>query len=605
MGTLSRRWVFGPALAAGLFLGVPADAARLHGAADAGPAAADETVGFEVFLPSRDPDGFARLLAAQQDPASAEFHHWLTPETFRARFGPDAAASAGVRSALETAGFAVEDTLHGLKASGPAGAVTRLLGAHLRHVTTPKGRDRLVAGEALALPPALAAAGARIVAFDSFVRMRSLARRAARADNRAGPEGPYWAADFRQAYKAPSYKIANGAGRTIGILMDADVLDSDMTTYFTKTGVTPPTVTRVEIDGGAGFDISGDSIESTLDIQQSFGMAPGVSIILYVLKDLSDQSIMDGLNQAISDNQADIISMSFGSCEATYTAADNDGTDYTPLLGEYETIFESGNLLGITFVAASGDLGALGCPESAYFSGLPGTYSYVQSASSPATAPAVTAVGGTNLVTDYTAGSKDSTYVRENAKADPLKNQTDPYGLGGGGVVTGGYWGSGGGPSIYYAAPAWQALVSTGTAMRATPDLSLHMGGCPEDAIATCLTKVRSGDVEWLNGAKTYVIGTSASAPAFAGVLAIEEELAGGRLGNVNQTIYQLANAQQAGGMTVFHQAIVGFNGVFTSANDGSTPYNMVIGNGTMSIRNFVGAHGLKPAGIPGTGSNP
>jgi subtilase family serine protease len=76
--------------------------------------------------------------------------------------------------------------------------------------------------------------------------------------------------------------------------------------------------------------------------------------------------------------------------------------------------------------------------------------------SNPATDPAVTAVGGTNLETTFNKASLNSAYVRENADADTLVpfDPFDPFGTGG--TATGGFWGSGSGPSAVFGEPAYQ-----------------------------------------------------------------------------------------------------------------------------------------------------
>jgi subtilase family serine protease len=582
---------------------VPAGrAAEFPGSVDSGRAAATEAVSFEVFVPSRDPDGLERLAAAQQDPASPDYRRWIGPEERQRRFGPDPGAIATIEADLRASGFTAEALPNGVRASGTAAAAEAYLGLQLHHVRTPNGRDRIAAPSRPVLPDAVAALGGRIVSFQPMARMQALSR-AARPRNRFSAYGPYWTADLREAYRSVSAQVNNGGKRTVGILMDADVQDSDMTTYFARQKLAPPKLTRIPVDGGSGFDPSGDSVESSLDVQQVHGMAPAASIRLYVLPNLNDQSIMDGLNQILSDNLSDIVSMSFGGCELSYSAAYNEGADDSAVLDEYHQIFTQGNVQGITFVASSGDYGALECPQADYFQGVSGTYSFIAGASSPATDPAVTAVGGTNLATTHFAGSVDSAYVSENAHDDQMK-PIDPYATGG--SVSGGVWGSGGGPSYHFAAPSWQAAVSTGTSFRATPDLAMHMGGCPADASTSCRSLPRSSVWAWIGGVKQPLIGTSAAAPDFAGVLALMEHHRGNvRLGNVNPTIYSLAQAQQAGGLGVFRHAIGGENGLYTTSANGGQPYNMVIGNGSVKIFKFIGAQDQPVAGTPFTLSNP
>ncbi len=137
--------------------------------------------------------------------------------------------------------------------------------------------------------------------------------------------------------------------------------------------------------------------------------------------------------------------------------------------------------------------------------------------------------------------------------------------------------------------------------------LAAIMGGCPSGIAATPCGPYRTSDYLLFNGAISGVIGTSASAPAFAGVLAlIEQYLGNRRLGNLNTAIYQIAAAQTPSSKTQpFHRTIGGFNGSFSANADGSLPYNMVIGNGSLDILQAMGAFNIPAAGNPGTPSNP
>ena len=66
--------------------------------------------------------------------------------------------------------------------------------------------------------------------------------------------------------------------------------------------------------------------------------------------------------------------MSFGQCEAYYTAAYNNGQDQTATLNLFSELFKQGNAQGITFVAASGDAGGLACLSTSYFAGDAGHF---------------------------------------------------------------------------------------------------------------------------------------------------------------------------------------------------------------------------------------
>jgi subtilase family serine protease len=569
------------------------------------PAEASEPVRFDVFFPSRDPVGLQQLLRDQQTPGTADYQRWLTPEEFAARFGADPARLARAETALARSGFSVAGHFaQGLHVVGTAGTMQARLGTALDHVTAPNGKDTLVARGPVTLPLEVQATGAQVAAFLP-VRRQVFSQRVGHAvpENRNSSTGGYWFSDLKQAYDAPSIESLSGVGRTIAILMASDVLDSDMEQYFGHENLAEPTLIHIPVNGGAEFSTSsGTSFEATLDVQQSGGMAPGATIRLYNIPTLGDNDIISGLEQILADNASDVVSMSFGECELFFTPAYNGGTNFELLILFYEELFQQGNAQGITFVASSGDNGALQCPSLT-------EPKFIEGASHPATSPEVTAVGGTNLVTTFSSGSENSAYVAENASGDPLV-PNDPFG---GTPLTGGIWGSGGGPSIFFGRPSFQTGINTGTNFRATPDLSLHMGGCPGDAVQPCGSN-RSFDIEIFGGQAVGVIGTSASAPDFAGVVALLDQLTGTRHGNVNPLIYSVALAQGKKPAAAFRRTIPGFNGVFSSGQPVPVPgvvvptiatYNMVIGNGTLDIRQFLGVPNLPAAGVPGTLSNP
>jgi subtilase family serine protease len=269
-------------------------------------------------------------------------------------------------------------------------------------------------------------------------------------------------------------------------------------------------------------------------------------------------------------------------------------------------------------VASAGDGGAKACPTPDYVNPphLPGTF--VTSISSPADDPNVTAVGGTNLVTSTpppNAQTLASRYVSENAYGDP-QLPSDVDGLGAN--VSGGIWGSGSGPSAYYPKPAYQRFVETHQKNRTIPDVSMHMGGCPGG------TSILGGPDDACGFAppvfdqapRSYfwayygpiglmgLIGTSASSPEFAGLLALEVQRFHSRLGNANTLIYALAAADPYLPGHVYHRGIPGYNGVVRTFA-GATGYDPIVGVGTPIAVNFLGLFGAKTAGNPQTASNP
>lgn len=576
-------------------------------------AASSQMVEFNVYLPLRHTDQLDQLLASQQDPKSPNYHKWLTPAAFRARFGANPDDVERVTRTLESYGLNVTSTnSEGVRVRGPVASIENTFGMHLWNGSTASGRTGLMARGAMSMPSVLAESGAMIAQFSPMVwhhvhvhKVAAVAQ--AEPQNRYGGFGPYWFDDLKQAYDFPSTRVLCGRGATIGILMSSDYSPLDMQLYFGHEKINSPKIVRRAIHGGAPFDPTSDtSFEVELDIQQAGGMAPGATIVLYNIPDLSDDSIIDGYFAIVEENRVDIVNSSFGGPELGYSAEYNDGVDYSWVLKIYNQIFKQGNAQGITFVASSGDEGGLGIPSLDYFTTPPQKTPvvvghFVPSVETPASSPYVTAVGGTNLETTFDPSDErlTSTYVGENADGDALA-PFDPYGTGN--LAEGGYWGSGGGKSIFYRKPVYQRLVNTNSQWRTVPDVSMQMGGCPVGTLGPC-SPDRSFVLAVVGGNLVGLVGTSASAPELAGLLALEVEHLGGRLGNVNYDIYAQAAQQYAGATKhrVFHDRIPGFNGIYHS-NSG---YDYVTGNGTVFGKYFIHAPNVPSAGDPQSGTNP
>ncbi len=559
------------------------------------PSAAPQGVRLYVHLPLRNSAELDQLIAQQSDKKSPLYHHWLTPAQFRAQYAPASTDLQTAANALNAQGFHTMITTQGVVADAPQATVEKTFGVHLSRRTASLTRGKnatpmLLADKAPMLPQPLKSVNAQVAAFAPLPALRPQSVRVSEDPipaNRYGTDGPYWFDDLKQAYQYPSYTTATGTGRTIAILAASDFLDSDVALYFGHEHMTPPSITRRLVDGGSPpFNInSGVSDEVSLDVQQAGGSAPGAKIVVYEAPDASIvPSFLDMYTAIVDDNEADVSSASFGLCELYFNAAYNGGQDFTYLFQTFHDVFRQGNAQGITFVNSSGDNGALGCTDT---SGTTATYGVIW----PANDPDNTAVGGTNLQTTYVSGSKNSAYVSENAYSDTFSSSS--------GQPAGAIWGSGGGISTYWKKPAYQTMVNTHSDMRTVPDVAMHMGGCPYGAVTPCGAH-RSADVTALNGHLYLLIGTSASAPEFAGLQAIQDQELGGRAGNANYLIYGLASIGTIGNGPIFRDDVPGDNGY--KARKG---YNYVLGNGTP----YAAQYALDPfgpfAGAPQTASNP
>jgi subtilase family serine protease len=587
-------------------------------------ASASDIVEFNVRLPLRHQAELDTLLAQLHDQNSPKYQQWLQPAEFLSRFGPSPAELEKVQASLTAHGFTVSAVnAHGMHVMGPASAIARTFGTAV-HKRTGQGRTRYFARGALHVPSELSGMNVRIFGLDAIpehqLHSHTLGPVAeGTVNNRSTPEGFYWFDDLKQAYDYPAYsKRTDGTGVNVAILMEDLLFPEDVATVFTHekftaiTGKPAPSVTTVLVDGGG--IVNGDgSFEASLDVQQVLGGAPGANVTLVSVPSLADDVLMDGYTYIVDSNTYDIVNSSFGGCELLYTAAYNDGEDFTYILQQYHEIFAQGNAQGITFVASSGDQGAPMCPSVDYFS-PPSNPTFQAGVSTPAADPAVTAVGGGNLITAHTMGSLDSTYVRESAFADP-DVPYDIYGVGEN--VTGGVWAAGGGVSSVFAKPLYQYLAATGSrSMRTVPDVGMEVGGCPNGLAASCgaddsAVVISYGANE--GGGFFGVIGTSVSSPEFVGALVLFEQKFGRfhRQGNVNYFLYAAGALQSLFGgpkapssLQFYHRDIPGFDGIYNGDEPGKN-YSYIYGNGSPDVRKLFGLTQYAPAGLPQTPSNP
>ncbi len=620
-------------VAVAALLGSPALATPLEAGAKVETPAATAPVDFEIFLPLRNQAGMAALIKAQQTRGSPQYHKWLTPTEFAGRFGPTAAAMNSAKSAAVAAGLTVSAThSRSFHVSGDAGHANGFLHTSLKLVTAPDGRTRMIAATRPTLSTGLQAAGVQVIAFNPVHARQPFAAKgpAVSPDNRYGPVGGYWFDDGKEAYSYPAYSaivggqraVSDGAGVSVAILMEDKLYNGDLLAAFEhesfgKIAHAPiPTVETVDVAGGGVVGGPG-TFEASLDVQQVTGGAPGSKVTLVSIPNLQDGNIVDGYLTIVEANTYDIVNSSFGECELEYTAPYNGGVDYTGVLMAEHELFQQGNIQGITFVASSGDNGAVMCPTPNYAPGV--NAKFVVGVSTPANDPNVTAVGGGNLITTSNPPSLDSKYVSERAYGDP-EVPYDIFGIGAN--VAGGYWAAGGGVSAIFPKPDYQALVSTGSATaRTVPDVGMQVGGLGFSTQGTyCQSPARKCAVNDSSVVTAYgvrygggfysSIGTSVSSPEFVGALALYEQRAG-RQGNVNAYLYAEGAAQTyAGGVNAppskqyFHRGQIGFDGAYPAGYP-SANYDYIYGNGSPNVVNLFGLNAYGLAGTPQTRSNP
>jgi subtilase family serine protease len=643
------------AYAAVSFAQATSSASRLQSLGAADPSS---TTHFSVYFPLTNQVALDQLVNDQTNSASPNYHKWLTPAEFNARFGPNPADMARVSARLEAAGFTIT-AIHtqSIEVTGPVALVENLFSTRLNQMRTVRGQTRFsAANHKLSMPNELASAGVVIPAFfpelSAHVHSVKLAAGSAAAGrltttSNASPNQRiatgalfYLPDDLNEAYSLPSFqteagsllspkkKQIAGVGAHIGIVISSVIDPADINSSFNQSLQLPPfldiqdysavsnlpvpSVTIRPVDGGSGpFNPnSDDATEASLDTQMSLGTAPGAQETLYNVPDLTWASIMDAYSAVDEDDKVDVVSSSFGECELDFTAAANGGVDMTSIPKTVHQLILRGNAQGITYLASSGDSGAVPCLSIAFDNNPTNGTSFVKGVETPASDPNVTGVGGTNLVSAATPTANDVMRSQENAQFDPLLPAEFEIGPGDIVSVNNNTWGSGGGYSIVFGKPLYQLFANTTQPGRAVPDISLMMGGCPRgaDTEAGACSEPTSADIIFIGGGIGLVIGTSSSSPEMAGVLALDVEL-NGRLGNVNPLIYNMSFLQTVtgplapAGALVFHRDIKGDNNGF-KVKPGDA-YSTVLGNGTINVKNFLGLQNAAPAGVPGTATNP
>jgi kumamolisin len=493
----SKSWL---AAAVGLALfGAAAAAPYPRGpvaAVDLGPAgsyADNAKVTVTVALKLRNPDQLEQRIQAIYTQGSSQYRQFMTPEQFRSEFGPAAATIASAIKQFEAAGLQVTQTSTAhLQVSGSAAQIEKAFSVELHSYAvaatskSPEYRFRAPLGAPHA-PAAIADSVRAVLGLDTRPRFSPRLRTPLRVPLRSptnsngtgttDPPGSWTVLDYAQYYDLdPLYRQGlTGKGRTIGIVTLASFTQSDAYNYWSAVGVNvlPKRISEVQVDGGAGppSDEAG-SDETTLDVEQSGGLAPGAKIIVYIAPN-TNQGFADAFAAAIDANRADTVSTSWGEWEG-FDGSDpviGNGNITDPVTGQPTDIIQATDDLlaqaacqGQTWFAASGDSGAYdttGALPIEPSPGQPDSFNPVLSVDDPAMQRYITAGGGTTVAgtQDYTGPSGETisiTVKQEQAWGwDYLQPLCDAFGLNA--IDCGTYpVGGGGGVSIYITRPFYQ-----------------------------------------------------------------------------------------------------------------------------------------------------
>jgi uncharacterized membrane protein len=568
-----------------------------------------------------------QLLDQQQDKSSPNYHAWLTPQQFATQFGPADADIQAITGWLQSHGFQNVKVGAGrttIEFSGNAGQVRSAFHTDI-HQFFVNGVQHVANVSDPQIPAALTPVIAGVSGLHNF-RPKSLMHRATNFQSAeakvirtkpsvtftgCGPSGNQECygvapADFATIYNVPG--TLTGAGVNIAIVQDSNINLTDIQQFRSLFGLSNNFTSSNIIFNGPDPGIQGpdsatfDEGEAVLDVEWSGAVAQGANIQLVLSEDsqtLGAAGIDLSAVYIIDNNIAPIMSESFGACEAALGA---NGVQF------YNDLWEQASTEGITVLISAGDSGSDTCDDG---SGLDFSTSGL-GISGIASTPFNVAMGGTDFQngaspsvfwsTTGTATESAISYIPEEtwnsscaatAASGSLATCTaaiinadsvNELGI----DLTAGS----GGQSAFNAKPAWQTLiVPSADTGRDIPDVSLFsaVNTSNNDFYITCEQDAPSqnGDACSLVGGQKPEIspvgGTSAAAPAFAGIMAlIIQQQGGARQGNANFVLYQLfkndatnaalvcpSNAANVATSTcIFYDVITGNNSV---ACEGST----------------------------------
>lgn len=541
-----------------------------------------------VLTPSAEQQAsLKRLIESQHNKNSPDYHKWLTPEQFAAKFGPTDDDLTKVKGWLQSQGLNPTGTGRGRQWIEFSGNVQQVNSAFRTsmHQFEANGQTHIANSSDISIPTALAPVVSGVLSLNDFQKQPAHTKITNVKRNDKGklvPADPkftttdgngnyfYYLApgDFQKIYNVSPLLTSNidGTGTSIAVAGRSDILLADVQIFRQAFGL-PQNDPNFIVNGpDPGSPNAGDAEESSLDVEWAGAVAPGATINFVVSGTTDTTDGIDLSSAYIVDNAVSpIMTVSYGLCEALMGPTENQF---------YNAVWQQAAAEGITVFVSTGDVGAAQCDGDLQRAGLEpqGPAQYGPTINGMSSTPFNVAVGGTQFneagnYSTYWSPNNDATsesalgYIPEqawNESCDPTLPQTGTncfYGET--------YYileGGGGGPSncsqssvdsqgnvtciAGYSKPAWQ----TGTGVpndgvRDTPDLSLNASP-DDDGYLFCF--LGSCQLATVNGQtvlqEAYVVGgTSVSTPAMAGIMALVEQKNGAFQGQANYIFYKLA----------------------------------------------------------------
>ncbi len=500
-----------------------------------------------------------QLLQDQGDPASPEFHHWLTPETFGDRFGMAETDLLATEGWLTSEGFQVTGRSRArdrITFSGTAAEVQAAFGTSL-HRFQVDGESHFAPAADLSLPAALAPLTAAVLHLSTFRPKPQV-----HPDFTSGRDQTHHLTppDLAVMYDLPQDTARFQLGFEQGIaIVGQSFVDTSESSVVPRLAQFNGsfTLNSVLVPGTGVEAVSpGDAAESELDLEYA-AIDTSANLFLVHVGSSKNYNVFDALAFAIDQNIAPVISISYSECETFLSQTDIQGN---------EALFQQATSQGQTLVAAAGDSGSTACAPATVGGSFTAGQQQALAVSYPASSPSVTAVGGTQMTPAAFAAGNTALW---SAPPGSTFNQVSSL-LGYAPEIawnedstTLGIFAGGGGSSAVFPRPAWQSALPgiPAGSNRLLPDIALQASGqnpgllfCTDDPAYTdangqlpiCATMDSSYPV--IVGG-----GTSFAAPTFAAVVALlnqsTHELG---QGNLNSTLYRLAGTPSVAA-AVFH----------------------------------------------------
>jgi subtilase family serine protease len=285
-----------------------------------------------------------KLLSELQNPASPNYHKWLTPAEFDVRFGRATSEVQAVSQWLTSQGFHLtHSSARNLTAAATVSQAESAFattiaassdGATYGNLSDPQipaqfaavigsidGLDNTLHSQPLTVkPPNAHPAPARMTPHSAanaplkpamVTRPASSEPAAVAPDFSSGGGIAFGPSDLYTFYNETPLLNAgtNGSsGDCVAVAEDSDFNSNSVTLFDSNFSLTPANITRVFPDG-ASPGINSDEVEVLLDIEWAHAVAPGAPINVYI-----GTSLTDAITRPVIDNQCGAISISYAFC---------------------------------------------------------------------------------------------------------------------------------------------------------------------------------------------------------------------------------------------------------------------------------------------------